>query len=338
MIPVLYENTEYDFSSSGIGLLSGASQCVVSEVLNGDFMLTMQIMADSIHAESIDVMSIIKAKPSPYRQPQPFRVRSIRRTINGTMTVDALHIGRDLDYAVVLPFTAESAAEAVAHLTGTQFTVTCEITASGSFAVTVPQSFTKTIMEIAKNYGGMVLYDGLTVSIVSARGTGVMTEIAYGKNMTGMTQNVTTDETVKSILPYWRSDSSVIVGDAVPVPGAWTFNTVKAVDVSDLIDGTPTKQQVTAAGAIAVAEYSGLPNDALDVSFVSLGQTLEYSGIAALEQCDIGDDVTINHPMLFADVTAEVTQTDFDVLKEVYRKITVGKKQKSLTETLSGRA
>ena len=41
MIPILYESTETTFTSNGIGRLSDAVSCTVTEERNGPYELTM---------------------------------------------------------------------------------------------------------------------------------------------------------------------------------------------------------------------------------------------------------------------------------------------------------
>lgn len=65
----------------------------------------MQYPANGIHAKDISTRSIITAIPSPYRDPQPFRVYQIDTPIDGVVTIYAQHISYDLvRYPRSIPF------------------------------------------------------------------------------------------------------------------------------------------------------------------------------------------------------------------------------------------
>ena len=74
MKPILYASTEREFSTNGIGILSDAASCVVTEERNGSYELEMQYPVMGLHYASITYRSLILAKPKPDGEPQPFRV------------------------------------------------------------------------------------------------------------------------------------------------------------------------------------------------------------------------------------------------------------------------
>ena len=111
--PILYRATEKKFDNNGIGILCDCISCDVTEEANGIFELTMKYPMDGIHFEDISDRSIIKAKPDPFRDPQPFRVYSISKPMSGIVTVLAEHISYDLSGIPVSPFSANSVADAL---------------------------------------------------------------------------------------------------------------------------------------------------------------------------------------------------------------------------------
>lgn len=114
MIPVLFPSDATTFTTQGLGALTDAISCTVTEERNGVYELEMQYPANGIHAKDISTRSIITAIPSPYRDPQPFRVYQIDTPIDGVVTIYAQHISYDLSGIPVNPFSANSTALALA--------------------------------------------------------------------------------------------------------------------------------------------------------------------------------------------------------------------------------
>ena len=92
MIPILFNPSERDFKTQGIGALTDTITCTVTEERNGAYELEMQYPKGGIHFEEIKDRCIIYAIPSPYRVAQPFRIYRITRPMNGIITLSLIHI------------------------------------------------------------------------------------------------------------------------------------------------------------------------------------------------------------------------------------------------------
>ena len=93
---ILYEHTETSFTSNGLGCLNDALTCNVKEELNGNYELEMEYPVNGIHYSDIALRRIVLTKPNSYDQPQPFRIYSISKPINGIVTINAEHISYDM--------------------------------------------------------------------------------------------------------------------------------------------------------------------------------------------------------------------------------------------------
>ena len=98
MIPILYPANETRFTSNGIGRLSDAITCTVTEEKNGIFELNMTYPLDGIHVDDIEVNKIIYARPSIGKNPQPFRIRDINRSWGSRIQIVARHFYYELSY------------------------------------------------------------------------------------------------------------------------------------------------------------------------------------------------------------------------------------------------
>ena len=116
MIPILYNETETQFLSNGLGHLSEAMTCVVTEERNGMFELEMTYPISGKRFNDISEGKIIYAVPSDGEEPEPFDIYKITTPISGYITIYARHISYRTSYIPVLPFTATgpiSSAEAI---------------------------------------------------------------------------------------------------------------------------------------------------------------------------------------------------------------------------------
>ena len=96
MNPVLFESTENNFDTNGIGILSDSIFCEVTYERNGILELEMQYPITGIHYKEIKTRNIILASPSPVENTQPFRIYRITKPINGIITIYGEHISYDL--------------------------------------------------------------------------------------------------------------------------------------------------------------------------------------------------------------------------------------------------
>ena len=100
MIPILYRKDATTFETNGIGRLSGAISCIVTEERNGAYELAMEYDEDGQHAADLETDRIIYAKQSALHSPQPFRIYKITKPLNKRFKVLARHISYDLNYAI----------------------------------------------------------------------------------------------------------------------------------------------------------------------------------------------------------------------------------------------
>lgn len=115
MIPILYEENSTSFTSNGIGRLSDALKCIVTEERNGQYELALEYPVTGAHYEDIGIRKIIVVKPSISADLQPFRIYKITKPIAGRVGVYAQHISYDLSKNVVMPFSIPASSAACAQ-------------------------------------------------------------------------------------------------------------------------------------------------------------------------------------------------------------------------------
>lgn len=349
MKPILFPSAETEFKTQGLGALSDAISCYVTEERNGEYELEMEYPVDGIHFSEIAKRCILLAIPSPYRLPQPFRIYRITKPLNGVCTIYAQHISYDLSKTPLNPFTAANAPAAMNGLSAnaaisSKFAFWTDKTTVANFAVTVP-SKTRGVLggqagSILDVYGGEYEWDGFTVKLHNQRGNDSGVVIRYGKNLTDLEQGENISNVLTGIYPYWTdTDGNLVVCDPkiINAPGTYDFRSVEPVDFSQDFDEQPTPAQLQArAESYVQANNIGVPTVSISVSFVQLEQTEEYKDLALLEKCDLCDTVTVQFEKLGVNAKAKIVKIVTDVLLERYDSVEIGDARTNIADTASG--
>lgn len=116
---VLYDQNETSFTTNGLGYLPDATECIVTEELNGEFELQMEYPINGLRYKEIQHRRILLVKTNPYEDPQPFRIYNINKPIDGLVEVNARHISYDLSgYALPWIDDGEGGKSALPFATG----------------------------------------------------------------------------------------------------------------------------------------------------------------------------------------------------------------------------
>ena len=365
---VLYDHDEEAFTSNGLGALPDAASCVVTEERNGEYEVEMEYPLTGSHFHDIQKRRILYVKPNPYDDPQPFRIYSITKPINGIVTVHAAHLSYDTSGFIVKLFPADagSASAAMSYLKNfsvpsTPFTFFTNVGKSGTMSVPKPSSIRSLLGgsdgSILDTFGGEYLFDKWNISLLESRGADRGVTIRYGKNMTDLEQEENDTDFYTGVYPFWYSESEdggLVTLSAnngiVNASGNYDFVKIMPLDLSseDFSKETtdsegyvttiekPTEAELLAAAQKYISNNKiGIPKVSLDVSFVMLAQTEEYKDFARLETVKLCDTVTVEFEKLGVKTTAKCIKTVYNVLTGKYNSIELGEPKSSLAETVS---
>lgn len=365
---ILYDHDEEAFTSNGLGALPDAASCTVTEERNGGYEVEMEYPLTGSHFRDIQKRRILYVKPNPYDDPQPFRIYSITKPINGIVTVHAAHLSYDTSGSIVKLFPADagSASAAMSYLKNfsvpsTSFTFFTNVGKSGTMSVPKPSSIRSLLGgsdgSILDTFGGEYLFDKWNISLLESRGSNRGVTIRYGKNMTDLEQEENDTDFYTGVYPFWYSESedgglvTLSANDGiVNAPGNYDFVKIMPLDLSSEDFGkettdsegyTTTIEKPTEAELLAAAQKYitnnkiGIPKVSLDVSFVMLAQTEEYKDFARLETVKLCDTVTVEFEKLGVKTTAKCIKTVYNVLTGKYNSIELGEPKSSLVETVS---
>ena len=344
----LFDSTATSFDTNGIGSLSDAISCEVTEERNGEFELEMEYSVNGKRYSDISLRKIITAKPNPYDEPQPFRIYSITKPINGVITINAEHISYDLSGCIVSPFTASSAALAFEKMkansvTSCPFEFWTDKTVTADMVVSKPVSIRSLLGgsegSMLDIYGkGEYEFDNFTVKLHLNRGANRGVSIRYGKNLTDLKQEEKCSSVYTGVYPYWYSEQQglcTIKEKIVSVEGTYDFERIYALDLSDKWQEAPTEEQLrTAAKQYITANDIGVPKVSLKVSFVQLAQSKEYETIALLEQIHLCDTVNVEFPKLNVSSTSKCISIKYDAITNKYIELELGDSKTNLASTI----
>lgn len=365
---ILYDHDEEAFTSNGLGALPDAASCTVTEERNGGYEVEMEYPLTGSHFRDIQKRRILYVKPNPYDDPQPFRIYSITKPINGIVTVHAAHLSYDTSGSIVKLFPADagSASAAMSYLKNfsvpsTSFTFFTNVGKSGTMSVPKPSSIRSLLGgsdgSILDTFGGEYLFDKWNISLLESRGADRGVTIRYGKNMTDLEQEENDTDFYTGVYPFWYSESedgglvTLSANDGiVNAPGNYDFVKIMPLDLSSEDFGKettdsegytttiekPTEAELLAAAQKYIANNKiGIPKVSLDVSFVMLAQAEEYKDFARLETVKLCDTVTVEFEKLGVKTTAKCIKTVYNVLTDKYDSIELGEPKSSLAETVS---
>lgn len=346
----IFESTDSDFSTNGIGTLSDAIKCEVPEELNGKYEMTMTYPVSGKNYREIQYKRIIVVKPNPYSDPQPFRIYGISKPLNGEVTVNAEHLSYDLSRYTAAPFSAGSILTAFQNLVSAMdvtcpFTFWTDKTTSASMQTVKPLTVRSILGgiegSILDTYRGEYEFDGYTVKLWNNRGSNRGVTIRYGKNLTSLKQDENCSNVYNAVRPFWYKDEEdgglvVLTQKLIYLVENPPLTQILLLDLTSEFDEKPTEQQLYNATMDYIDAHNlSTPEVSLDVSFANLSETTDYANIAVLERVQLGDTVTVQFPKLGVDATAKVIATTYDVLSCKYTKVSIGSQKTNITTTIS---
>ena len=356
MKPILFSEGQTDFTTNGIGRLSDAISCKVTEERNGGYELHMEYPIDGQLMGEIRYSRIIVAKPADNKSAQPFRIYRISKPLSGVVEIDAEHISYQMSHIPIMPFEAVGLTNAMTAV-GTYSAETNPFTFSreGSFGQVIGNSFKVEAPENLRSllfgqagsfidvYGGEWEFDGFSAILHKDRGSDRGVTIRYGKNLTDLKQEENIESTYTGICPYWKGQedgSDVIVSLPEKVlhtnqASNYPYQRTKIVDMTSSFQTKPTVEQLRQKGQEYIQNNDvGSPSVSLDVSFIALHQTQEYSDLTRIEHINLCDTVKVVFPALNVSTKAKVVKTVWNVLLDRYDSITIGAVQGRLSAAL----
>ena len=374
MIPIIYGPQEKNFTSNGLGRLTDCVEFTVTEERNGRYEAEFKYPIDGVHFDDLVEGNIVSCTHDEQGDRQPFKIyQHTAPDLNGVVTFFAHHISYDLANVILRPFSATSAASALAKfeteaMTEQPFSFWTDKASGGSFEITVPSPAKAMLGGVQGSIldafgGGEYEWDNYLVKLYQNRGNDSGVTIRYGKNLMALQHTYDTLGLYNAVIPYWvGQDEEVVYGGIVTGSGGigqssywtdedlvritnengvdftfdFTISQTTTMDLSQEFDEMPTAEQLEdRALAIMESNEPWAPKENIKVDFVALWQTEEYANIAPLERVRLCDTVTVYYPALNVNATAKVITTKYDVLTDRYSSIELGAEKTSFAQVLT---
>ena len=341
MIPILYETMVEGTvpSTFGLGHLTDALRCEVSEERNGKYELVLEYTSEGIHAEDIQVNRFIMAKPNFTDDPQIFRIYKVGKVMNGKFTVYAQHISYDLSGKVISAGTAGSCTAACLLLQASagNFTISTDKNVSADFTIKEPSSvrswFGGKQGSLLDVYGTAEwYYDNYDCVLKLNRGQDRGVELRYGKNLTDLSQEIDMSNLCTGVIPYYIDDetNTKVVGAKVSTGLVLDVDRDQAVDFSSDVD---PESSTPIATQLATLASNYIANNIFTRVFSSI--TLDFVQMGELkDRVDLCDTVHIFFEPLGISVALKCIATVWDVLQERYIQTTFGDSRNSIADTI----
>ena len=358
MIPILYEKTEQDFDSLGLGVLADTISCEVTEERNGLFELELKYPIDSPMFEKLQNERIIVADASKQLANQRFVIHRISKPKNKIVAVYAEHITqyktKNNSIKSEVSFNGDASAALntwnnnLLHNSGFEINSNVGNSQSGLWSIDKFRNARHVLGgvdgSILDRYGGEYLFNNNRISLLANRGADNGVTIAYGKNLIDVAQEDEITNTVTSIQPYCLiftnegTEDEILTLPEEAVHSEYVDNYVhpkiQTIDFSG--EGIETVAQLRARTSQYILDNNiGIPKVNLKINFIDLTKTLEYKDVAKLEEINLCDTVTINYEKLGINgVKAKVIKTKYNPLVEQYTQIEIGEARSSFNQQI----
>lgn len=318
--------------------------CLVTEALNGEFELEMDIEANDKYFPGILIGRIIVAPHDSTGDDEYFEVYNITNELNGIAHVSAWHISYRTQGMLLRPFSITSDI-CPSHIfqefpsyilsAGENFfyaSSDINTTITKPFVVEQVKSMREVIKQVIDTFGGELQPKAHTLYLYEQRGETSGVTLQYGINIISMTREQTNEDVFVGIYPFWHGKDSYGSETTVTLPEKFLtksylddyYNYYKPIiplDLSDYFETIPTVTELrnTANTWLNKNAPKTIPEN-IDISVLQA----DSEGKSKIAKLNLADTLIVNYPDMGIDVTAKVTKVVFNVLLDRYESISIG--------------
>ena len=344
MIPILYESTETQFTSNGLGRLVDTISAVVTEERNGVYELEFEYPISGEKYDLIKEGRIVAVTHDETGDVQPFILYKRTATIDGKVKFNAHHLSYRLSNIVVKPFTASGIVDAMAQIVPNSmnpnpFVFWTDKVVTSQFENETPRSVRSLLGgergSLLDVFGkGEYEFDKWTVKLHLNRGQDSGVTIRYGKNLSDITQEIDASGYYNAVAPYWKGDDeTVTLPDLVVLEDVDEIRAVP-LDLTSEFENAPTQAELRNMAQTRLENSSGINiSENIKADFVQLWQTEEYKDYAPLQRVRLCDTVTIIYePLGVYSIQKKVIRVKWNVVLDRYDEIELGDSQVTLAD------
>lgn len=352
MIPTIFPADETVFTGYGLGPLRHAESCTVTEQLaidgyGGAYTLELSYPANAPMAAQLEVGNIICAIPSPYRDPQPFRIYRKALESDGHMWIYANHISYDLTYTPVAPFSGDGVAATLQALNASippalrRFSFLTDSGTSSTFSFSSVSNVRAAIGEangVASSYGLDILWDGWTVQLLTHRGNATPTPLHWQSPVISYGIDLDSTYAMDGVYPYWANAAAesgpiAVFGNVIYVGTPNGHDKVQPLDFSGVFSAAPSQTELQSAA------QEWLDSHSIDAPRQTISTEIAQPNplVVSVPRLDVGDEVSLmGYPGGYLGPSQRrVTSVTTDALAECYTAIEIGDEAPDVAYTVA---
>lgn len=356
MTPILYKENETDFNHRGLGSLVDLISAEVTEEENGHFGLIIEYPANGIRFKDIKEFSFVKAKPNSQDEPHIFRIYELEKNmVDFTITIYAVSKTiSDLQGNLVKKVSVNNSTPQIALnnmkanlIYPTSYDFYSDITTK-STTEWIRRSPLSCIAgeegSLLHYWGGEIKRGNQIISLLKRRGKDNVATIRYGKNLGGLTANVSFKGMVTRILPHFThtpkgSEKEVTVeGNLVdsqyisnyPIPFVKEIDFSNDDDVTDL-----ASLNVKAKKYFSTNVGVDKPSVNMSVDIEDVFSSSENEEVfKKLEKILLFDTVTVYYKDFDVNITAKINKLAYDPYREKNTHLEIGSTKNTFVEDI----
>ncbi|MBU5582166.1 phage tail protein, partial [Enterococcus sp. S181_ASV_20] len=334
---ILHDKKNNNWSSLGIGPLSDAINPLVTREKNGMYELTFKYPVNAPLFKELKVgrWVVADAGPTIQAQSQRLEIAEITKPINGIVTVYCEHFRYQLLRSIVKigPLSENIPAQTALNQLKSQmepkgdFTFFSDVATKASIDFSDPSKF-KNAQEvlggvrgsILDNFGGEYVFNNNQVRLMAQAGIEKNVIIAYGKNLTDITQEESIENTYTSVYGWAKvgngDDEKIITLPETYLDSEYVENyTQRRIQMVDFSDKEPKDVDTLRNLIKAYIKNNnvGIPKVSIKASYVDLASSVMDDQLKNLETIDICDWVTIAFNELEINTSAQIVKNVWNV-------------------------
>lgn len=347
MTPILFEKTEVNFTSNGLGRLADCLSCKVTEERNGIYECEFEYPTTGRLFDEITLGRIILVTHDDSGETEPFDIVSYTKPINGIVTFHAVHVSYRLTKQVTYDENVTSLSAALAKLETASGVFSFHTDKSSSAYMAAFDGIPKTIRSLIggeegsllDTYGGELRWNRFMVYLLASRGYSRNFSIRYGVNMVDYTDETDYSASFTACVPYWNGSDGLVIGNRVDsgapsYSGRTDADDCVPLDLTDKFENQPTTAELEAeAAAYMQSAQPHLPSQNISVDFVRL-QDMGYEDLDPLLRCNLCDTINVIFPAYNMTGRYKIVKVVYDVLANRYESMELGALKTTLSEAL----
>ncbi|MDT6951829.1 phage tail spike protein [Companilactobacillus alimentarius] len=340
--PVLFESSESDFTTQGIGVLTDCLDVEVTNEFNELPELKLDYLATGDIANELKKGRIIVADVGENYLKQRFRIDDVKKSIDNKIEVTASHILNDLSYntlkqninaSAVTPVTAFNLLKNSLEQPEPSLVMKSNIATSTNidWSMTAITNAKKALGgakgSLLQIFKGEYLFDNNTINYQSKIGKKTGKVIQYGKDLIQARQEENISETYSAIKPFAKTgygddEKIVYLPERIIKINADKFEKLRIQTKDFSQDKIETVDQLRARTNKYISDNKvGIPKVTLTFEIADIKDDLGF-----VDELSMGDEVTVYFANLNIDTTARVIKTVWDGLLHRYKTVSIGDK------------